>query len=686
MNWSRLPTDYTDAVWDGKKKYNLIQNDDGTISLEDVTNYTNLEKSFFGAKDANQMNEGINAIMTMGVDQVSKIDQTDTLYLSDGNELRKIPFSVLLSALSNGVDDLSALKASLNLLNGKLTELASTDYLTVCLSENFKLSKGTYENPLYLPMSSVARSDGQMLLPVSNGVQVGANVLKVCISAQAYFYEAGASQCEIDIYIISKDGSAKRVDRCVRTRSGRYETFATTPFVTSVSDGDIIKLAYIGNADASVRNYRDATFLNVEVVEKNLDSSNPSIISNQDLLLNKWVVSEKITGESGTENIYPDSDVVSSIVGDLCLNPAKGAVYQCTVAGTPMIAKWKYICAIGAGSSGDIPDQSVTEAKLADGSVTTGKLADGAVTGDKVGPLAIEAKHIKPRTITGMRLALKTVTENLLSDELQAKLTSWVGTLAQAAGDVVTLHEWWNISEFCPYVLNVDYDTTGTITLHADDAKSGDHALTLRSGALVSFFDEGGTECAVITQSDFGVAVVRRAADGSGTVTLLTAGNTGSVETWETVFTKTFDADTTESQRWDLAKPCRKIRLRMAVAGSAANSAAGDQTVYINSYTSKCMLPNAFRFETATAKGSFVVAEVEIAEDMERVLVNKGNISNNFNAANSMTGGTIWAASGITFNIFKDAEGHGAIKALSFPTNGKTIGAGTQVEILGVAK
>lgn len=686
MNWSRLPTDYTDAVWDGKKKYNLIQNDDGTISLEDVTNYTNLEKSFFGAKDANHMNAGINAIMTMNVDQVSKIDQTDTLYLSDGNELRKIPFSVLLSALSNGVDDLSALKASLNLLNGKLTELASTDYLTVCLSENFKLSKGTYENPLYLPMSSVARSGGQMLLPVSNGVQVGANVLKVCISAQAYFYEAGASQCEIDIYIISKDGSAKRVDRCVRTRSGRYETFATAPFVTSVSDGDIIKLAYIGNADASVRNYRDATFLNVEVVEKNLDSSNPSIISNQDLLLNKWVVSEKITGESGTENIYPDSDVVSSIVGDLCLNPTKGAVYQCTVAGTPMIAKWKYICAIGAGSSGDIPDQSVTEAKLADGSVTTGKLADGAVTGDKVSSLTIEGKHIKSRTITGVRLALKTITENLLSDELQAKLTSYVGTLAQAANDEVTLHEWWSTSDFCPYVLNVDYDTQGTITLHADDTKSGEHALVLRSGALVSFFEENGTECAVITQSDFGVAVFRRAADGSGTVTLLTAGNTGSVETWETVFTKTFDADTTASQRWDLAKPCRKIRLRMAVAGSAANSAAGDQTVYINSYTSKCLLPNAFRFETATTKGSFAVAEVEITEDMVRVQANKSNISSNFNAANSMTGGTIWAASGITFNIFKDAEGHGAIKALSFPTNGKTIGAGTQVEVLGVAK
>lgn len=158
------------------------------------------------------------------------------------------------------------------------------------------------------------------------------------------------------------------------------------------------------------------------------------------------------------------------------------------------------------------------------------------------------------------------------------------------------------------------------------------------------------------------------------------------VETWETVFTKTFDADTTANQQWSLTKPCRKIRLRMAVAGSAANSAAGDQSVYINSYTSKCMLPNAFRFEAATTKGSFVVAEAEITDNMVRVQANKSNITSNFNAANAMTGQTIWNASGITFNIFKDVEKHGVIKALSFPTNGKTIGAGTQVEILGVAK
>ncbi len=158
------------------------------------------------------------------------------------------------------------------------------------------------------------------------------------------------------------------------------------------------------------------------------------------------------------------------------------------------------------------------------------------------------------------------------------------------------------------------------------------------------------------------------------------------VETWETVFTKTFDEDTTANQQWNLTEPCRKIRLRMAVAGSAANATAGDHTIYINSYTSKCFLPNVFRSETDTAKGAFAIADVEMTGDMVRVQTNKSNIASNFNAASSMTGGSIWNASGITFNIFRDVEKHGAIKALSFPTNGKTIGAGTRIEILGVAK
>jgi len=48
MAWSLLPTNYTDAVWNGLKKYTKVDNADGTVSFNDVTAYTNKEKSFFG--------------------------------------------------------------------------------------------------------------------------------------------------------------------------------------------------------------------------------------------------------------------------------------------------------------------------------------------------------------------------------------------------------------------------------------------------------------------------------------------------------------------------------------------------------------------------------------------------------------------------------------------------------------
>ena len=64
MGWKRLSTDYKDISWSGLKKYTQIDNDDGTVSFRDDTRYTNKESSFFGAKDANQINEAVNYIMT----------------------------------------------------------------------------------------------------------------------------------------------------------------------------------------------------------------------------------------------------------------------------------------------------------------------------------------------------------------------------------------------------------------------------------------------------------------------------------------------------------------------------------------------------------------------------------------------------------------------------------------------
>lgn len=65
MAWELLPVDYTDAVWAGLKRYNQINNEDGSVSFQDITSYTGKAKSFFGAKDANRMNEALNTIMSM---------------------------------------------------------------------------------------------------------------------------------------------------------------------------------------------------------------------------------------------------------------------------------------------------------------------------------------------------------------------------------------------------------------------------------------------------------------------------------------------------------------------------------------------------------------------------------------------------------------------------------------------
>lgn len=65
MAWELLPVNYTDATWSGLKKYIEIQNGDGTVSFQDVTVYSNKENSFFGAKEANRMNEALNTLMSM---------------------------------------------------------------------------------------------------------------------------------------------------------------------------------------------------------------------------------------------------------------------------------------------------------------------------------------------------------------------------------------------------------------------------------------------------------------------------------------------------------------------------------------------------------------------------------------------------------------------------------------------
>lgn len=71
-----LPTDFKDDVLSEsnplKRKFKLIQNDDGTVSFEDVTEYEQLG-SDFGAAQINQTNQAVNE----SVDKASVIDSLD---------------------------------------------------------------------------------------------------------------------------------------------------------------------------------------------------------------------------------------------------------------------------------------------------------------------------------------------------------------------------------------------------------------------------------------------------------------------------------------------------------------------------------------------------------------------------------------------------------------------------------
>ena len=62
---STLPTNYVDAVLNAevntRRRFNLIDNGDGTVSLEDVTDYTRVGSNY-GAQDINNQNAEINQI------------------------------------------------------------------------------------------------------------------------------------------------------------------------------------------------------------------------------------------------------------------------------------------------------------------------------------------------------------------------------------------------------------------------------------------------------------------------------------------------------------------------------------------------------------------------------------------------------------------------------------------------
>ena len=71
-----LRTNYKDDILSGDRKYRMITNSDGTVSFQDVTDYTQ-EGDTFGALDINATNTAVNALQEANGD-------TDISGIGDG--------------------------------------------------------------------------------------------------------------------------------------------------------------------------------------------------------------------------------------------------------------------------------------------------------------------------------------------------------------------------------------------------------------------------------------------------------------------------------------------------------------------------------------------------------------------------------------------------------------------------
>lgn len=137
MAWELLPVNYTDAVWSGLKRYNEIANEDGTVSFQDVTSYSGKENSFFGAKDANQMNEALNTIMSM-VESGTDLYTAFQNYFDTQKELFKGTADTTQEGFTEYVDDLKV-KGDATISNLETTYRTEIDSFETQQQELFTL-------------------------------------------------------------------------------------------------------------------------------------------------------------------------------------------------------------------------------------------------------------------------------------------------------------------------------------------------------------------------------------------------------------------------------------------------------------------------------------------------------------------------------------------------------------------
>ena len=112
-----LKEDYKDDAFDGLRKYQMIQNDDRTVSFVDVTEYSQ-EGDLFGADDINATNKTVN-----------KAVNTRTITLAAANWSTTYPYTQMVSVSGITADD------NIKLIGISIPSNATADTIKALLKE-----------------------------------------------------------------------------------------------------------------------------------------------------------------------------------------------------------------------------------------------------------------------------------------------------------------------------------------------------------------------------------------------------------------------------------------------------------------------------------------------------------------------------------------------------------------------
>ena len=137
MAKSTLPVNFTDDVLNesmsGNRRFKLIYNDDGTVSLEDVTAYDQIGSNF-GSKQVNETNEAVNAAADAGkiIDSLATARAvTEEGYMAGALALKELDESLewkeYLNSIINDNSNFTKIQTLLNILEEK--ELVVISYM-----------------------------------------------------------------------------------------------------------------------------------------------------------------------------------------------------------------------------------------------------------------------------------------------------------------------------------------------------------------------------------------------------------------------------------------------------------------------------------------------------------------------------------------------------------------------------